>query len=98
MAQGGFRKIPQSKYLHPHLAKKNGIVSAIDNRHISRLAKLAGAPTVKSAGVDLHNTKVGTKVSVGTPLFTVHGGSKGELDYALAYLKQRDDIITIEEI
>jgi thymidine phosphorylase len=97
LAQGGFGKIPHSKFLRPYLAKKEGIISAIDNRHISRLAKLAGAPTMKSAGVDLH-ILVGAKVEIGTPLFTIHGGSKGELDYALAYLKQREnDFITIKE-
>lgn len=96
-AQGGMRKIPESKYQRPHLAKKEGVVFAIDNRRISRLAKLAGAPIDKVAGVDLH-TPIGTKVSVGTPLFTVHGGSKGELNYALSYLHERNEIVSIREI
>lgn len=95
-AQGGMRKIPLSKYQRPHLAKKAGIISAIDNRRISRLAKLAGAPLDKVAGVDLH-TPIGTKVEVGTPLFTVHGGSKGELNYALSYLHERNEILSIKE-
>ena len=96
-AQGGMKKIPQSKYKSPHLAKVNGVVSGIDNRRISRLAKLAGAPHDKVAGVDLH-TPIGTKVTVGTPLFTVHGGSKGELNYALNYLHERNEIVSIKEV
>jgi thymidine phosphorylase len=95
-AQGGMREIPKSKYQRPHLAKKAGIIVAIDNRRISRLAKLAGAPLDKVAGVDLH-TPLGTKVEVGTPLFTVHGGSKGELNYALSYLHERNEIVSIKE-
>lgn len=96
-AQGGMREIPKSKHKCPHLAKKDGIVSAIDNRRISRLAKLAGAPIDKTAGVDLH-TPIGTKVSTGTPLFTVHAGSRGELNYALAYLHERNEIVYIKEV
>ncbi len=96
-AQGGLKDIPQSKYQSPYLAKRSGIVTAIDNRRISRVAKLAGAPIDKVAGVDLH-VSIGSKISIGMPLFTIHGGSKGELNYALAYLHERNEIISIREL
>ena len=77
-------------------AKRAGFVRGIDNRSISRLAKLAGAPADHVAGVDLH-APVGTRVDVGQPLFTVYAGSPGELDYALSYLEEKQDIIDITE-
>jgi len=94
-AQGGMREIPAAKYTHAIEANTTGQVTAIDNRRIARVAKLAGAPADKVAGVDLH-TPVGAKVEKGQPLFTVHAHSPGELDYALTYLEQQDGIIQIE--
>ena len=94
-AQGGMKDIPSAKYTHVIEADKAGQVTAIDNRRIARVAKLAGAPADKVAGVDLH-TPVGTHLEKGAPLFTVHAHSPGELDYALGYLEEQDGIIDIE--
>ncbi|WP_138380711.1 thymidine phosphorylase family protein [Luteithermobacter gelatinilyticus] len=95
-AQGGMRDIPKGQYSYAVPAKRAGFVRGIDNRSISRLAKLAGAPADHVAGVDLH-APVGTRVDVGQPLFTVYAGSPGELDYALSYLEEKQDIIDITE-
>ena len=67
------------------LAEHDGFVSAIDNRRLARLAKLAGAPTVAAAGLELH-VRLGESVNPGTPLFTLHAEAPGELAYALSYL------------
>ncbi|MAZ76740.1 MAG: thymidine phosphorylase, partial [Micavibrio sp.] len=77
-AQGGMKDIPSAKYTRVIEANMVGQVTAIDNRRIARLAKLAGAPADKVAGVDLH-TPVGVKIEKGQPLFTVHANSPGEL-------------------
>lgn len=95
-AQGGMREIPQAKYTHPYEAKKSGTVLSIDNRHIALVAKLAGAPTNKVAGVDLH-TPLGAKVRKGEPLFTLHARSPGELDYALQYINESPEIIVLKD-
>ena len=42
---------------HPVLATYNGVVGSIDNLQIARIARLAGAPMDKGAGVDLHCRK-----------------------------------------
>lgn len=94
-AQGGMKDIPKAQYTHVIEADKAGQVMAIDNRRIARVAKLAGAPTDKVAGVDLH-TPVGTRIEKGQPLFTVHANAPGELDYALSYLKEQHNIIDIK--
>ena len=53
---------------------------------ISRVAKLAGAPARKAAGVDLL-VKVGDRVTQGQPLFYIHAETPAEIDYALNYAK-----------
>jgi thymidine phosphorylase len=77
-------------------ASRPGRVSAIDNRRIARLAKLAGAPDAKAAGVVLH-VKLGDRVEAQAPLMTVHAESTGELAYAMRYSDAYPDIVCIEE-
>jgi len=71
-------------------------VNTIDNRRIAKLAKLAGAPEAKAAGVELH-AKLGDSVSAGQPLCTVHAAAPGELAYALAYATANRDIIMVQD-
>ena len=95
-AQGGMREPPVSTHRHPLLADRNGRVADIDNRRIAKLAKLAGAPHAKAAGVELH-VKLGTKVSAGEPLCTLHAEAPGELAYALQYASANPVILRIDE-
>ena len=95
-AQGGMRKPPKSSHRRPLLAERAGRVEEIDNRRLAKLAKLAGAPDDKAAGVELH-VKLGSSVSAGQPLCTVHAESPGELAYALHYASANPGIIRVEE-
>ena len=72
----------------------NTIVN-IDNRHIASLAKLAGAPISKSAGVELL-VSLHTVVSKSQPLFKLYAETQSQLDYALDFLKQGHEIFQIE--
>jgi thymidine phosphorylase len=94
-AQGGMRVPPVSTERRPLLAPLSGRVGSIDNRKIARLAKLAGAPDSKAAGVDLH-VKLGEAVLTSHPLCTVHAETRGELNYAFDYAAANPDIIVIE--
>jgi thymidine phosphorylase len=89
-AQGGIRKIPTTTHQYQLLAQKNSTVSAINNRQLSLIAKLAGAPNDKVAGVDI-NVKIGDKIKVGDILLTVYAASDGTLEYALNYLDKVSD-------
>ena len=53
LAQGGMRTPPLAGQQHPLPASRAGRVRSIDNRRIAKLAKLAGAPEARAAGVEL---------------------------------------------
>ena len=93
-AQGGFREPPAAPCTQPFAARHSGYVVAMDNRRLARIAKLAGAPKVPCAGIDLH-VRVGEFVERGEPLFTVHAGSPGALGYALAYADVQHDAVQV---
>ena len=95
-AQGGMRKPPTAPQQRPVLAGRAGRLHVIDNRKIARLAKLAGAPDDKAAGVDLA-VAVGDPVELGQPLCTVHALSAGELAYAFDYAALNPDIFVIRD-
>jgi thymidine phosphorylase len=93
-AQGGMREPPIAPYTHPVESASDGRVTEIDNRLLARVAKLAGAPGDRAAGVGL-NKKVGDTVRAGEPLFTIHAESPGELRYALDFAKSHPKIMTV---
>ena len=93
-AQGGMRTPPVSTYRHPICANHAGRIVAVDNRRLSRVAKLAGAPDDKAAGVELH-VALGLEIERGHSLYTIHAESPGELDYALEYALANPDIYLV---
>ena len=76
------------------VASAAGLLSSIDNRRLSRVAKLAGAPQSHSAGLELH-VKLGDRIERGQPLMTLHGESRGELEYALDFAQANPDILKV---
>ncbi|MBX9612763.1 MAG: thymidine phosphorylase family protein [Burkholderiales bacterium] len=62
-------------------AQTAGVVTGIDNLQIARVARLAGAPTVQGAGVDLLR-KLGEVVTVGDVLYRVHAEFQTDLSFA----------------
>jgi thymidine phosphorylase len=95
-AQGGLRSPPAAMHRRPVLAAKSGCVSSIDNRRLAMVAKLAGAPSAKAAGVELH-MRLGSEIDSGQPLYTVHAETPGELAYALDYVEANADMIGLSE-
>jgi len=94
-AQGGLREPAIAPYTHMITSQDVGRVVMIDNRQLSRLAKLAGAPHDKAAGVVLY-TRLDAMVDKGQPLIAIHAQSRGALDYALSLLKQIPAIVQVE--
>ena len=54
---------------------------AIDNQQMAHIARLAGAPMDKGAGVDLYK-KVGDKVRRGEPLYAIHAEFDADFTFA----------------
>jgi thymidine phosphorylase len=94
-AQGGLRKPPAAAYTRSIESSRAGRVGNIDNRVLARIAKLAGAPGDKAAGLEIH-VQLGSTVDRGQPLYTIHAETAGELAYALEYVARHPDVIGIE--
>lgn len=62
-------------------AAQAGVVAGIDNFQLARVARFAGAPKVKGAGIDLLR-KLGETVAAGDPLYRVHAGFASDLEFA----------------
>ncbi len=93
-AQGGMRSPPVASHTLPLTAVQSGRVVEIDNRKLARLAKLAGAPAAKAAGVEIL-VRLGDAVDAGQPLCSVHAETPGELSYALDYARAAGEIIMV---
>ena len=63
------------------VAPAPGVVAAIDNLRIARIARMAGAPQVRGAGIDLFR-KLGDDVTAGEPLYRVHARFEADLRFA----------------
>jgi thymidine phosphorylase len=61
-------------------------VTRVDGYAISGIARDAGAPVDKSAGVDLV-ARIGDRVRPGDPLYLIHGCAAAPLDAAAARAK-----------
>lgn len=94
-AQGRFSKTYVAPYQFEVHAPKFGKIKKIDNRKIAKLAKLSGAPQSKTAGI-LLNVHLEEEIEKGQLLYTLYAESTGELNYALEYYENHDDIIQID--
>ncbi|MBT5809304.1 MAG: thymidine phosphorylase family protein [Rhodospirillaceae bacterium] len=73
---------PLGALTHEVTAPSDGVVSAIDCFRIARIARLAGAPTDKGAGIDLLK-KAGDRVTAGEPLYRLHAHIEADFKFAL---------------
>ena len=84
-AQGAHAFDPQQLTLGPLSfevrAERSGVVCGIDNLQMARIARFAGAPTVKQAGVDLAR-KLGEAVQAGDLLYKVYAQYPSDLLFA----------------
>jgi len=82
-AQGVNRQPPAlGRLVHEVKAPATGFVAAINNLQMARIARMAGAPMDKGAGVDLLK-KMGDPVSAGEPLYRIHAEFTADFDFAL---------------
>ena len=80
--------------IHEVRAQATGRITRIIPRAVSGIARSAGAPMDKSAGIDLLRS-VGDEVRTGDPLFRVHGSTEADFHVAVEYA-QAHPAFTIE--
>jgi AMP phosphorylase len=90
-AQGGNpdikpENIPIGEHAFTVKSDMSGYILWIDNDAVVDIARSAGAPKDKGAGVQL-NRKVGDPVKAGDPLFTIYAEKESRLDQALSTLQ-----------
>ena len=94
--QGGDPKvepedIPVGEHTYTFKAKTGGSIFHIDNKAIAKIARIAGAPRDKGAGIVLHKMR-GDKVKKGDPIFTIYAESEAKLDFAIKALRRLETV------
>jgi thymidine phosphorylase len=81
-AQGAVKtEVKPGKLCHEVKAPAGGFVTAIDNLQMNRIARLAGAPMDRGAGVDLFK-KLGDPVKRGELLYCIHADFPSDFRFA----------------
>jgi thymidine phosphorylase len=70
-------------------APHDGVVGAVDCLRLARIARLAGAPIDKGAGVDLFK-KIGDPVQKGEPLYRIHAAFDADFHFATRFAADHD--------
>jgi AMP phosphorylase len=78
-------------YTYEVKSKASGSIFHIDNKTMSKVARIAGAPRDKGAGIHLHRFR-GDRVEKGDKLFTIYAESESKLSYALKAMKNLEPV------
>ncbi len=95
-AQGGDPDVtvddlePGSEQVTVH-ADRSGLVSRVDNRQLSDVARRAGAPREKRAGIETHRV-AGEPVDAGDELYTIYAETASKLEEASALAERLEPI------
>ena len=81
------------KHTRTLTAGRDGVVAHVDNSVVSELARRAGAPKDRAAGLQMH-TGVGKDIASGDPMVTIYADSEPKLEDAIA-LSERADVLRI---
>ncbi len=95
-AQGGDpdvkpEDVPVGEHVAQIRAKSSGYVAAVSNRAIVRIARAAGAPGDKGAGVKIF-AKRGDRVEAGDPLIEIYAERQSKLQKALEVARSTEPV------
>ncbi|MDD5318190.1 MAG: thymidine phosphorylase, partial [Candidatus ainarchaeum sp.] len=95
-AQGGnpdvkLDDLPVGKFTEKFYAEADGRIHLVDNKVVNRIARAAGAPASKGAGMILH-MESGDKVKKGELLYEIVSESEAKLSYAIDVAKETNPI------
>ncbi len=88
---GSLKRIKDAKFKKDILANKSGKVVEINNKKINSLARVAGCPTDKAAGLYLYH-HLNEDVKKGEKILTIYAESKPRLKLALEFYKKQKPI------
>ena len=96
IAQGGKKHItiPSAKCFYSVESPKKGVVKRIDNKLLAKIARIAGAPEDKAAGIYL-NVRKNNKVHSGEVLFTIYSNNQKRLEFAQRTIKREHNKVVI---
>jgi AMP phosphorylase len=94
--QGGDPKVRAADmnpghYSYTVKSKVGGSIFHIDNKTMSKIARIAGSPRDKAAGIYLHRIR-GDRIKPGDALFTIYSESESKLSFALKALKKLEPV------
>jgi len=89
---GAIKKLIPGKFKHNILSDKNGKILEINNKLINLLARIAGCPTDKSAGIYLYAHKY-DKIKKNEKLLTIYSESESRLNEAVKFYAKNSIII-----
>jgi thymidine phosphorylase len=69
------------------VASDDGVVTGIDCLRLNRLARMAGAPIDKGAGIRVLK-KIGDRVDKGEPIYRIHAFEPSEYELAVGAAKR----------
>jgi AMP phosphorylase len=84
--------IPVGRYTADLFASTDGYVIEFDNKWIIEIAKLAGAPNDKGAGVAIHK-KMGESVKKRDSILTIYAEKEFKLENALTTAQRTNPIL-----
>ncbi|MBD3247211.1 thymidine phosphorylase [Candidatus Pacearchaeota archaeon] len=85
-------KIPEAKFKKTVLSLKKGKVVSIDNKKINTMARIAGCPKDKYAGLKI-KVLVNDKIDKKDPVLTIYSETISRLNEALNYYKKARPIL-----
>ncbi len=96
-AQGVRASALPAALTHVVRAAQAGTIADVDGWRIAGIARCAGAPADKTAGIDLQ-VEAGQQVAAGDALYTIHAAEAADLSAALAMAEQRDGVALSAEV
>lgn len=85
-------EIPLARFEYDVIASKSGKIKSINNLFVAKIARIAGAPQNKGAGIYLYK-HIGETLKKGERIMTVYAGTKSKIDYVEQVLEGMDDIV-----
>ena len=89
--EGNFNNLKLAKIKKDIHVKKSGKIVGIDNRKINEMARIAGSPVDKGAGLYLYS-HVGDKVKAKDRIITIYSETPGRLNEAIRFFHKKKPV------